>query len=71
MFFNDEPAANVVNHEAELEAVVRAGGCVGGTRVRVEVRDDDDCVDTGIVLDAGEDLDAGIGPDAAVCEGGP
>ena len=65
VFFNDEPASALVGREAEIELVVRSGACVGGTSVRVTVRDDDPCVDTTIVVDAGE-IDAGLA-DAAVC----
>lgn len=68
LFFNDEPPSSVVGHEAVVEVIVRAGGCVGGARVRVQIRDDDDCVDHTIVLDAGA-RDAGIG-DAAACGDG-
>jgi hypothetical protein len=69
VFFNDEPSSALVGREAEVELVVRSGACVGGTSVRVMVRDDDPCVDTTIVVDAGE-VDAGLG-DAAVCEAVP
>lgn len=52
LFINDIPPTQIVGYEGELELTVRGGGCLGGTRVRVEVRDDDPCVDHGIVLDA-------------------
>ncbi len=66
VFFNDEPPSRVVGHAAVVEALVRAGGCAGATRVGMLVRDDDACVDPSVVLDAGA-LDAGLA-DAATCE---
>jgi hypothetical protein len=69
LFFNDEPPSRVVGHEAEVEVIVRAGGCVGGARATVVVRDEDDCVDHGIVLDAGAaDTDLA---DASACGEAP
>lgn len=68
LFFNDAPPSSVVGYPAEIEVVVRAGGCVGGARASVVIRDDDDCVDHSIVLDAGA-LDAGLA-DAAACGDG-
>lgn len=69
LFFNDEPASALVDREVTVELVVRSGACVGGTRAVWRVVDDDPCVDTAIVLDAGA-VDAGQ-LDAAVCEGDP
>lgn len=69
VFFNDEPPSQVVGHPADVEVIVRAAGCVGGTTARVAIRDDDDCVDTTIVVDAGVS-DAGL-LDAEVCGTGP
>ena len=67
LFVNDYPPALVVGYEAELELTVSAGGCVGGQRVTVIVRDDDPCVDHGIVLDAATRPDA---PDGGMaCDG--
>jgi hypothetical protein len=67
LFVNDHPPALVVGHEAELELTVTAGGCVGGRRTTVIVRDDDPCVDHGIVLDAATRPDA---PDGGMaCDG--
>ena len=63
LFINDHPPALLVGYEAELEFGVRAGGCFGGTRMMVVVRDDDPCVDHGIVLDAATRPDA---PDGGV-----
>ena len=63
LFINDYPPAQLIGFQAELEMTVRAGGCLGGTRVTVEVRDDNPCIDHGIVLDAAV-------PDAAVPDGG-
>lgn len=65
VFFHDEPPSRVVDREAQIELIVRAAGCTGGTRVRVMVRDEDPCVDPSIVLDAGG-LDAGT-IDAGTC----
>lgn len=66
VFFNDEPPATVVGHDAEIEVIVRAAGCTGTARVRVRVRDDDACVDSDILVDAGA-RDAGLA-DASTCE---
>lgn len=65
VFFNDEPASEVVGYEAELELVARVGDCVGGTRRTIMLRDDDECVDPDAsVPDAGV-VDGGV-PDGAV-----
>lgn len=66
LFFNDEPPARVIGQTADLEVIVRAAGCVGTTRTRVAIRDDDACVDQTIVVDGGT-TDAGLS-DASVCE---
>lgn len=65
VFFNDEAPSAIVGHDAELETIVRAGGCTGSSRLRVRIVDDDGCVDHSIVLDAGA-RDAAV-PDAEVC----
>ncbi len=66
LFINDIPPAQIVGYEGDLDLTVRAAGCLGGTGVRVEVRDDDPCIDHGIVLDAATRPDA---PDGGlVCE---
>lgn len=65
VFFNDEPASEVVGQEAVLELVARVGDCVGGTRHTIMLRDDDECVDPDAsVPDAGI-VDGGV-PDGAV-----
>lgn len=67
LFFNETPISVIVDRPADLELVARSGGCVGGTRVRVVLRDDDDCVDYGVEVDAGT-LDGGV-PDGSVACG--
>jgi hypothetical protein len=66
LFFNDEAPSRIVGHDAEIECIVRAGGCSGATRVRLRVLDDESCIDPTIVIDA-SGVDAGA-PDAAICE---
>ncbi|MCB9598454.1 MAG: hypothetical protein H6719_37415 [Sandaracinaceae bacterium] len=66
LFVNDIPPAQIVGYDADLEMTVHAAGCVGGARVQVAVRDDDPCVDHGIVLDAATRPDAPDG--GVVCE---
>lgn len=68
VFLNDTPAVSLIGREAEIEVIVRAEGCVGGTRMRVAIRDEDSCVDQTIIVDAGL-TDATI-RDAIACEGG-
>lgn len=58
LFFNDQPPALLVGYAANLELTVRAAGCVGGTSVAVQIRDDDPCIDHGIVIDAATRPDA-------------
>lgn len=66
VFVNDIPPAQIVGYEADVDFTVRGAGCLGGRSVRVEVRDDNPCVDHGIVLDAATRPDA---PDGGVaCE---
>lgn len=68
VFFNDAPIADLVNHDADLELVVRERDCTGGQVVRVQLRDDVACVDyDASVPDAGY-LDGGV-PDGAVACG--
>ena len=70
VFFNETPASEVVGREAELELIARADGCVGTTRVTLALRDDDDCVEYGIELDAGT-ADAGPLDAGAACGATP
>ncbi len=70
IFFNETPVSEIVDRPAELELVARSGGCVGGMRVGLELRDDDDCVDYGVEIDAGT-LDGGVPDGAVACEEGP
>jgi len=63
LFVNDVPPAQIVGYRADLDLTVRSAGCVGGETVVIEVRDDDPCVDHGIVLDAATRPDA---PDGGV-----
>lgn len=67
IFFNETPIADIVDRPAEIELVARSGGCVGGTRVMVVLRDDDDCVEYGVSVDAGR-LDGGVPDGAVACE---
>ena len=63
LFINDYPPSQLVGYDAELEMTVRASGCLGGSRIHVQIRDDDPCIDQGIVLDAAvpdAGLDGGV-----------
>ncbi len=66
LFVNDIPPAQIVGYEAELDLTVRAAGCLGGESTRILIRDDDPCVDHGIVVDAATRPDAPDG--GVVCE---
>lgn len=66
LFVNDIPPAQIVGYEAELDLTVRGAGCLGGASARITIRDDDPCVDHGIVVDAATRPDAPDG--GVVCE---
>ena len=68
LFFNDAPASEIVGYSANLELVVRSGGCVGTARTRIELRDDDTCVSYDAAVPEAGVLDGGI-PDGSVACG--
>lgn len=72
LFFNEAPVSAIAGHEGELELIVRAGGCVGGARVRLALVDEDACIDYGTLVPDAEVLDAGVTDGAVACgDAGP
>jgi hypothetical protein len=71
IFFNDAPASQLIGHMATLEHIARGGGCVGATRVEVELRDDNPCIDTTIVVPDASVPDGGLLDGAVACEESP
>lgn len=70
LFFNETPVSEIVGRDADLELVARSGDCLGTLALRVALRDDDDCVDYGVEIDAGA-VDAGVPDGSVACEGAP
>ena len=69
LFFNDAPLSELQGREADLTVIVRAGGCVGGTRVHVRLSDEPPCIDPTSTIPDVAARDAGALPDGAVlCE---
>jgi len=71
VFFNDVPASEVIGYEADVEMIVRAGGCTGAARRTIVLRDDDDCVLFDAGLPDASVPDGGVPPDAMACGEGP
>lgn len=70
LFFNDAPLSLIGGHDARVELIARAGGCVGGTSVVVHLSDMPPCIDPDAsVPDAGVS-EAGL-PDGSVVCGAP
>ncbi|MCC6876168.1 MAG: hypothetical protein IT378_17805 [Sandaracinaceae bacterium] len=65
VFFNNEPPSRIVDHDARLEVIVRAAGCTGSVARTLHIRDDVDCIEHGIVLDAA--IPDGGALDGAAC----
>jgi hypothetical protein len=70
IFVNDAPASQLIGYTARLEHIARAGGCVGATRVDVELRDDHACVDTTVIVPDAEVPDGGLPDGSVACEDG-
>ncbi len=69
VFFNDAPLAEIQGREADLTVIARAGGCVGGTRVRIRLSDEAPCIDPATTIPDVAARDAGPLPDGTVlCE---
>ncbi|MBX7195090.1 MAG: hypothetical protein K1X94_23755 [Sandaracinaceae bacterium] len=71
LFFNDAPLSELQGHDADLTVIVRAGGCVGGARVRVRLSDEAPCIDPMSTIPDVAARDAGALPDGAVLCGAP
>lgn len=68
-FVHDLAGGAAINSQARLDIIARTKGCEGTLVREIELRDDDECVDFSIVLDAAVAADI---PDAAVaCEATP
>jgi len=65
LFFNDAPLSQIGGHDADLEIIARSGGCVGGGRVRIHLRDEPPCIDPDAYVPDVTSRDAGV-PDGAV-----
>jgi hypothetical protein len=68
IFFNDVPASRLIGHTARIEQIARAGGCMGTQRIEVELRDDNRCVNTSIVIPDAGVSDGGLPDGAVACE---
>lgn len=69
VFFNDAPLSELQGREADLTVIARAGGCIGGSRVRLRLSDEAPCIDPTTTIPDVASRDAGALPDGAVlCE---
>ena len=69
VFFNDAPLAEIQGRDADLTIIARAGGCVGGTRVRLRLSEEAPCIDPTTMIPDVAARDAGPLPDGAIlCE---
>jgi hypothetical protein len=66
LFFNDAPLSQLQGHDATLEIVVRAAGCIGGTRVSIRLSNQPPCIDPTSTIPDVAARDAGGIPDGAV-----
>lgn len=67
VFFNDAPLSEVGGHDASVEVIARANGCIGGARVRVHLSADPPCVDPDASVPEAGVLDGGLPDGAVIC----
>ena len=67
IFFNDAPLSQIGGHDATVEIIARASGCVGGARVRVHLSDRAPCIDPDASVPEAGLADGGLPDGAIVC----
>lgn len=67
VFFNDAPLSDIGGHDASVEVIARANGCVGGARVTLHLSDRPPCLDPDASVPEAGALDGGLPDGAIVC----